>query len=502
MDKLTLVTVVGPEGPAEVALPNTATIGALIPQIAEICFRRAPDENDPVSWTIGPVGGPPFSAAASVAQLGVTEGDVLELREQTDPALELIGTDVGAAALPPSDAGGSAPADAPGYLVSPLDSSAPVDADAAQPPGAIAPVAPVLAEAGVAVPRAPSVLERTRAALPTRVTLPGRISAAAGALAPPPAPFAPGPAPDPATATVPRPGDLSRRHAPAVSERVRSAWRSTDYQRRLDEAIGRPRLQRCATIAVLSPKGGVGKTTITALLGTLFALDRGDRVIAVDTNPDFGTLGRTLSPEHAVFVDDILEYLEHPALTITTLDSCLGRAAHGLMVLPAPTDPERMAKLDQAAYTRVIERLKSLVGIAVLDCGTGLWDPATRAAIAAADQLVVVSDDEPATASLVIEACKLLSTAGPPLTLVVNRWRRKSRLDTEVVAAYVPSLTGLVVIPEERAAALRVAGGDFSWEDAPGIWHERVRELAALLVEGWEPLGVTGTNRVEAPAAL
>ena len=44
-------------------------------------------------------------------------------------------------------------------------------------------------------------------------------------------------------------------------ERAQAAWRSSDYRRRLDDAIAAPRLQRCPTIAVVSPKGGVGKTT-------------------------------------------------------------------------------------------------------------------------------------------------------------------------------------------------------------------------------------------------
>src|SRR5262249_10818566 len=46
------------------------------------------------------------------------------------------------------------------------------------------------------------------------------------------------------------------------------------------------------SIAVLSLKGGVGKTTTTFGLGATFAALRGDRVIAVDATPDFGTLGR------------------------------------------------------------------------------------------------------------------------------------------------------------------------------------------------------------------
>lgn len=528
MDKLTLVTVVGPDGPAEVALPTTATIGNLIPRIAEICIRRSPDEADLSSWTIGPIGGPPFSAGASVAQLGVAEGDVLELRERTDPPIELVGTEIGRGGGPPEpheDASDSVPPSSPvpeadgarvhsspsgaatisfgaaWYPISPADGAGPTSAPADGATHTSAPVTTETVEGSHAVaetaPPAQTVLQRTRMALPHRVPLSGRLSAAAGAVVTPAT--VPGPAaPDSGREVATRPGDLSRRRAPAMSERVRSAWRSTDYLRRLDDTIRSPRLRRCATLAVLSPKGGVGKTTISALLGTLMAQVRGDRVIAVDTNPDFGTLGRTLSPEHTVFVDDILEYLEHPALSITTLDACLGRAAHGLMVLPAPTDPARMAKLDQAAYARVIERLKAMVGIAVLDCGTGLWDPATRAAIAAADQLIVVSDDEPASASLVVEACKLLSSAGPPMTLVVNRWRRKSRLDTVALAAHVPEASGLIVIPEEHSAALRVASGEFTWEDAPGIWQERLRELAALLVNGWGALGVTAPAKVPA----
>ena len=43
-------------------------------------------------------------------------------------------------------------------------------------------------------------------------------------------------------------------------------------------------------VAVLSLKGGVGKTTTAVGLGATFATLRGDRVIAVDANPDRGTL--------------------------------------------------------------------------------------------------------------------------------------------------------------------------------------------------------------------
>jgi len=46
----------------------------------------------------------------------------------------------------------------------------------------------------------------------------------------------------------------------------------------------------CRRIAVVSRKGGVGKTTTTLMLGHTFASLRGDRVIALDGNPDAGSL--------------------------------------------------------------------------------------------------------------------------------------------------------------------------------------------------------------------
>ena len=150
----------------------------------------------------------------------------------------------------------------------------------------------------------------------------------------------------------------SRSAVPSAVERARAEWRVTDYQERLDAAILRPRLRRCVTIAVVSPKGGVGKTTVTALVGMLLSHIRRDRIVAVDTNPDYGSLGRVLTPDQQLFVDDLLVRMAQPDLTLTELDSRLGRATHGLMVLPAPTDPERMAALDEP--------------------GTGPWSPGSR----------------------------------------------------------------------------------------------------------------------------
>ena len=73
--------------------------------------------------------------------------------------------------------------------------------------------------------------------------------------------------------------------------------------------MNRP-LQGCYRIALLSLKGGVGKTTITATLGATFASIRGDRVVAVDANPDRGTLSQKVPLETPATVRHLLRDAE------------------------------------------------------------------------------------------------------------------------------------------------------------------------------------------------
>jgi MinD-like ATPase involved in chromosome partitioning or flagellar assembly len=289
-----------------------------------------------------------------------------------------------------------------------------------------------------------------------------------------------------------RPADLTIQSAPSRLERARVSWRQLDNLGRLDAKITEPRLLHCATIAVVSPKGGVGKTTVTALLGTLFSLLRRDPIVAVDTNPDFGSLGRVLTPDQSWYVDDLAKLvLDDDELSLTSLDSLLGRAVHGLLVVPAPTDPDRMKALDEDAYRRVITRLKDFFSLILLDCGTGLQDPALAAAIAGADQVVLLTDAQPATASLVAESTELLHQWGRPITVVVNRMPPKgAKLDVARLSRYLPAARGLVVVPDDVVAATRLATGRFDWRDAPESWQYALRRLATVLVADWERLGL------------
>jgi MinD-like ATPase involved in chromosome partitioning or flagellar assembly len=160
-------------------------------------------------------------------------------------------------------------------------------------------------------------------------------------------------------------------------------------------------------------------------------------------------------------------------------------------VLPAPTDPSRMARLDKAAYGKVFERLKMTVGGLALDCGTGLQEPAAQAAIEAAEQIVLITDAEPSTASLVAEAAQLLKRAGPPMFLVVNKVpARGGRLDLEMLSRAVPDARALITVGADPRTASALAAGDFSWDEAPESWRLSISELAGVMVADWPGLGL------------
>jgi MinD-like ATPase involved in chromosome partitioning or flagellar assembly len=431
-DRLT-ITLAGPAGRILVSAPIDVDVDELLPEFVALAASGATG----AGWRLANEDGRAFPVHATLGESGVRAGSVL-----------LLLPNAGAGERPPT---GPEP-DVPEIPTPP-----------------IAPVRPLR--------------ERTMLLLPSRLTCGRRTAEALRALHPGRS-DAPTDTRDPPAAALSTPLALPR--TPSPLQRVREAWARAGYAHRLDERVTMPRLERCVTIAIVSPKGGPGKTTITALLGSLLAYLRADRVIAVDANPDFGSLGRRLAPNHPVFLDDLLTgALSGDSLTATQLDAQLGRGPHGLMIAPAPTDPRRAKALDEHAYRTAFERFSLLAGVLILDCGTGLDAPPARAALACADQLVLVTDGEPDTASLVCEAADWLRDQAPPLVLLVNKLQRGSQLDIPALERRIAFARGIVEVPHEPAGAQQLVRGSFSWAAGPRAWRIPIRELAALLTDDW-----------------
>jgi MinD-like ATPase involved in chromosome partitioning or flagellar assembly len=141
-------------------------------------------------------------------------------------------------------------------------------------------------------------------------------------------------------------------------------------------------------IAVSSLKGGVGKTTVSAVLGLTLAEHRGDRVVAVDANPDAGTLADRLTGEVGVTVRQMLENIS--SIDSLTAVSHYTSLAGRLQVLASEQDPAMSEAFNRDEYERICAVLRRFYNIIITDSGTGLVHSAMEGTLALADSLVVV----------------------------------------------------------------------------------------------------------------
>ncbi|CAM3640669.1 AAA family ATPase [Kibdelosporangium persicum] len=161
------------------------------------------------------------------------------------------------------------------------------------------------------------------------------------------------------------------------------------HRRELIARVSQP-LRGCYKIAMLSLKGGVGKTTVTTTLGSTFSSLRGDRVIAVDANPDRGTLSQKIPLETTATVRHLLR----DASRVTKYSDVRAYTSQGpsrLEVLASEQDPAVSEAFSEDDYRRTVALLEHFYNIVLTDCGTGLMHSAMKGVLDIADSLVIVS---------------------------------------------------------------------------------------------------------------
>ncbi|MGJ0117642.1 AAA family ATPase [Williamsia sp. MIQD14] len=156
----------------------------------------------------------------------------------------------------------------------------------------------------------------------------------------------------------------------------------------LIERVNRP-VRGDYRIAVLSLKGGVGKTTTTVGLGSVFASLRGDRVIAVDANPDLGTLAQRIPQQTRSTVRDLLA--DNSIYRYSDVRAHTSQAPSRLEVLASERDPAVAEAFSEEDYRGVMKVLQRFYNIIITDCGTGLSHSAMNGVLDLANSLILVS---------------------------------------------------------------------------------------------------------------
>lgn len=263
--------------------------------------------------------------------------------------------------------------------------------------------------------------------------------------------------------------------------------RRSRERRELDGRIAAPLDGGARFVAVLSRKGGVGKTTVTALLGMALADARDDRVIALDANPDRGTLAERVGRPSGKTVRDLAAHAA-PIHGFNEISAIVARDDTRLDVLASDTDPHVSEAFDDADYREVAALAAHYYSIVLTDTGTGIVHSVMDATLEAADALVIVSGLSVDEARLASETLTWLETNGytalaRSAVVVLNASRPGAplvRLD-ELEEHFRSRVRQVVRMPYDARIA---TGSAISFRDLQPATRAAARALAAVAVEG------------------
>lgn len=241
-------------------------------------------------------------------------------------------------------------------------------------------------------------------------------------------------------------------------------------------------------IAVMSLKGGVGKTTTTVTLGGVFASLRGDRVIAIDANPDLGTLAQRVAAPGPSTIRDLL------AATDTSrypqVRSYTTQAKSRLEVIGSERDPAFSESFSEMDYRRAIDILQHHYNVILTDCGTGLMHSAMAGVLDLANTLILVSSpalDGAQSASATLDWLNLHGyeqLAANSVVVISGAHPGQATIDMDQLISHFRSRTRAVqVIPFDRHLS---EGAVVDLDLISKNTMRAYKELAAIVAEDFD----------------
>lgn len=316
---------------------------------------------------------------------------------------------------------------------------------------------------------------------------------------------------DPVQRATPTVDDLLNSRADRVKPRATEGWQGAvrratggavsprpgkTEQARLDrERAVQRRLDAPRTIVVLNPKGGAHKTTSTLLLAATFGTQRGGATLAWDNNETRGTLGWRAqhAPHHRTAVD-LLEHLdqftEPSHASLAALDTYVRTQVDARFdVLASDEDAAASSTIDAAAFDRLHGVLSRYYRLLIIDTGNNMRASNWVAAVAAADQLVIVStvrEDTAASAAWLLDGLRekgFDQKIDDAVTILAAPSAKPDRKLAERLERHFAQVTGSVVhVPFDPAL---VDGGPIDFDalssESRDAWLTAAAELARRL---------------------
>ncbi|WP_082071846.1 MinD/ParA family protein [Pseudarthrobacter chlorophenolicus] len=266
-------------------------------------------------------------------------------------------------------------------------------------------------------------------------------------------------------------------------------------QRQEDELARRisRQLQGSYNTAILSLKGGIGKTSTTVGVGLTLAEFRGDAPCAIDANPDSGdlverALGEGIYQQASPrTITDLLDNIESID-SLTALARYMHHAGR-LHLIAGEQDPEVSDSLTAEEYLRIRKLISGYYSVALTDCGTGVTHNAMSGILQSADNLVIAAGYAVSGAKRARSTLQWLAGHGyedlarNAIVVITDKDEVSSRVDKDAIEDHLAGICRqLIAVPHDRG----VADGDLVTLDVLKPETRRAyKEIAAAIVDGY-----------------
>ena len=250
-------------------------------------------------------------------------------------------------------------------------------------------------------------------------------------------------------------------------------------------------------ITITSGKGGVGKTTTTANLGSALAI-QGKKVAVLDADIGLRNLDAVLGLENRI-VYDLVDVVEGQCRLRQALIK--DKRVPELYLLPAAQTRDKNA-VNSVQMQQLCQQLRQEFDFVLIDSPAGI-EQGFRNAIVGADEIIIVANPEMASVRDADRIIGLVEAAGKPEPrLILNRLRpemvkRGDMMDVADVLE-VLGIELLGIVPEDETIIIAINKGE------PIVYDKRARAGRAFLNAAQRILGeeVPLEEVVEMPSLL
>jgi len=254
------------------------------------------------------------------------------------------------------------------------------------------------------------------------------------------------------------------------------------------------------TVAFVNAKGGVGKTTMTVGAGCAIAGIRGDRVIAVDMDPDLGNLSSRFNQKGGPKANiEALASLKDPS-AYPTVRTYTVQNDDDLEMLGSQNDPRVSYTLNSQDFETTMRILRLHYNVVLLDCGTAITSPLFSAIAQQVDALVIVASQDAPGLNGAWSTLTWLSSHGfsallPRTTVAVNApFKGKALVDVDasedLFRELVPGVK-MIRVPYDVHLA---EGGDVVFKELKTRTRRALTELAGAIAEHYPVRGQRRTT--------